>query len=369
MKRFSPTLIFLLLLGALASIGTGCGGEKTEKEGDQDTTVTDTVKVDSTDTIPVDTMEKPEDWRTIFHPSLRAPIKPATNTVYAVGFQMAWNQLSRSTAQKIEMEGGPAYLRDLNFAPGNFRDISEDYRIGIAANPGRTAIQRFATEFSRKFAGTDTITPEVDSAGIALLGYVWKPLTVGFPLPYYPESIKFKGQRVDSWGIGSTAAAEKYGHNVVSYNYKGRKDFLVRISSDSLPDEILIARFPEPKPELLRNYININNWMQAEPAPFGPQDRLLIPAFHFEAHQHFEEIEGGIVTNPELKGQKVTTAMEIYRLGLGNDQVDAGRYEASTGGKIMILEGPFFLMIKEKEAPYPWFMMWVNNPQLMWTGY
>lgn len=348
----------------------GCEPDK-KKKGDGETPDSSASGVVDAilDTNQVDSTPGPVEYKTEFIANLRSPLKPHTNLVYSVGLQLAWDKMSENTQGEIRIENGPLQVMEMNRAPGSFKDISKKWSIGLAAVSGPQLQTLFAREFSAKFHGHDTIVPEVDSGGIALIGFAWKPTVLGFSLPYYRQALSMNGVTVDAFGIGTEADAENYGGRVTIHHYNGPEDFVVSITSDTLSDRLVVARLKKPDDLFLRNYYKVRDSLQNGREPgINPGDRLLIPAFHFQSHQHFREFNTGPIQNPEFRNMHLVDGLNIYRVGLGNDQMMSGRPDYVQKGRRMLLDKPFLLMLIEKDAPYPWFAMWVNNQELMWTG-
>lgn len=367
MKTPNPLAWSLILLLLLAGIGgTGCGSDS-GNQTDQDTLSADTVKKDTAQPKPEIKVQKAESK---FTPILRVPLEPNVNVIYSVGFQLGWDQLRKQAGEKVRMNDAPELVQELNSAPGSYKDISQLNGIGVAGSPGFSVAQQFGFQFSQKFPEDDTLITELDSVRSAVVGYAYKNTAYGFRLPYYANALNVQGRMVDCFGIGSDGAGNNWGSWVTVHDYKNPDDWVVSITSDTLPDRLIIAQLQRPHPLLLRNIYDVEHRLDSNLTPgVKPGDRVVIPAFHFQTYQSYPEIEGKPLLNTYFNGLPIERNLHLFRIGLGYPGSASGFMpELNTSGRNMIVDGPFLLMVWEKDSPYPWLVMWIENNDLMWSS-
>jgi hypothetical protein len=363
LQLFAWPLSLLLLLAGLGS--AGCGSEPQN-------TPTDSLKADTLakDTLRKDSLPPPPQAATQFSPILRVPIQENVNIVYTVGFQLGWDYLKKMAGEKIMMKPAPEILQDLNNAPGSFRDISRGSSIGLAGSPGYGVASQFGFQFSQKFPEDDTLLTDLDSVRSAIVGYAYKNTTYGFRLPYYANALQLQDRLVDCFGIGSEGALNHWGNWVTVHDFQDPDNWVASISSDTLTDRLVIAKISEPHPLMLRNIYDVQHRMEFNQTP-GLQtgDRLIIPAFHFETHERYPILENVPLQNAYFNGLPIETALHLFRIGIGDPNNQSGfKPDWNAEGREMVADKMFLLMVWEKEAPYPWLAMWIENSQLMWSS-
>ena len=86
---------------------------------------------------------------------------------------------------------------------------------------------------------------------------------------------------------------------------------------------------------------------------------------------HFQELEGSDkqFLNPSLQGLYLDTALQTIQFGL-----DRSRAELSSESQIIVKSAPaaflhfnrpFLVLIKKRDAEQPFFVMWVDNAELL----
>ena len=102
----------------------------------------------------------------------------------------------------------------------------------------------------------------------------------------------------------------------------------------------------------------------------APRDSLLIPSMHWRIGRHFKELEGKDkqFLNPKLKGLFLDTALQMIEFRL-----DRSGAELSSESKVVVKPGatyfhfnrPFLVLMKKRDGKQPFFVMWVDNAELL----
>ncbi|MEW6358471.1 MAG: hypothetical protein AB1696_19210 [Planctomycetota bacterium] len=102
--------------------------------------------------------------------------------------------------------------------------------------------------------------------------------------------------------------------------------------------------------------------------PLGVRDVLLVPNMHWRIAHRFSEVEGRPFSNPSLAGQRMDVALQEIEFRL-----DRSGAELRTEAKQYCMpipvcyvgDAPFLLLIKKHGAERPYFVMWVDNAELL----
>jgi hypothetical protein len=157
-------------------------------------------------------------------------------------------------------------------------------------------------------------------------------------------------------------------------------EFAVDLDTRSSPNQIVVAligrettlsgalsRVERERAELqeLRDKDpNYANYLEE----IGPDDVLLVPNFFWQISHRFSEIEGKAFTNPNLRKQRLDVAQQDigFRLDRGGAELRAeSKMYSLPVPTYFVLDHPFLIYMKERGAAMPYFVMWVDNAELM----
>jgi hypothetical protein len=105
----------------------------------------------------------------------------------------------------------------------------------------------------------------------------------------------------------------------------------------------------------------------------GFGDRLAVPAQHWRARHHFREIEGRdkLVLNPGFEACWLDSATQLVQFRLdkrGASLTSEGGLELRKNGgqdRQFLFTRPFLIVLKKRGAANPFFVMWVDNAELL----
>ena len=99
-------------------------------------------------------------------------------------------------------------------------------------------------------------------------------------------------------------------------------------------------------------------------------DRLLIPNILFDVTHHFKELEGRdkLLLNPGFGGLWSSTALQQVRFKLdrsGAELSSEAKHMYAPLNRYFIFDRPFLIVMKKRGAAEPFFVMWVDNAELL----
>ena len=103
---------------------------------------------------------------------------------------------------------------------------------------------------------------------------------------------------------------------------------------------------------------------------FKHGDVLLVPNMHWRIEHHFKEIEGNdkLLLNPSMKGTWIDQAIQIMELKLDRQGVKISSESmglTKKAGHDFVFNKPFLIYMKKRGAKHPFFVMWVDNAELL----
>ena len=103
---------------------------------------------------------------------------------------------------------------------------------------------------------------------------------------------------------------------------------------------------------------------------FGPNDVLLIPNLNWEVRHHFTELEGRdkLLLNAGFRDYYIAKAMQTIRFKLdrsGAELASEAKHLVCPMATHFVCDRPFLIYVEKRGAERPFFVMWVDNAELL----
>jgi hypothetical protein len=333
--------------------------------------------------------------RTVVVPTLDTPIPEGKSAVWCASFQAAWNRLKEDVAKgPVLLEGAEEVADRLNRAEPPGADLAPGSFYAAAGFARDGAIERVRKEMATKFPGeaiTDLVDelpsgPEVTVA----IAYAYLQAEIRFTKPYHDDGVGLRFEaaqgnevRVASFGLLNRDLHHELAlrEQVTVLYWSDRRagelaEFAVDLCNDSTPNQIVLASIPrqqtlaEALAELQRK-IERARAEGVDPA-LGMDSILLVPNMTWHLTHHFQELEGRNLLNASLPRTSLSAAFQAVRFKMNRTGVQLKSQAAvavkSTGSerpRHIIFHRPFLLYLKKRDAQRPFFVMWVDNAELL----
>jgi tetratricopeptide (TPR) repeat protein len=325
-------------------------------------------------------------------PALESPHEKSRNVVWCASFQAAWKALASEVAgEDISLEGSPAAADLLNRSADPRLQLPEGTLYTAAGWINEGVVERIREELKRAFP----LKPPPDFPGAAndsFAVYSYIEAGIHFPCPYVQnqkplEFTDSTGRKTTVTSFGLPPDATDTGGEIrtqprVLFRKGGFKsgdlEFAIDLGGLYTLSQIVVARIA-PEPTLSSalgrvereqiEYRERNTALSSEdPGALGANDLLLVPDFCWQIVHNFSEVEGRRFANPRLKGSRLDVARQdiLFRLDRRGAELksEATMYELSCSYEY-ILDRPFLVFMKKRDAPVPYFAMWVDNAELL----
>ena len=154
-----------------------------------------------------------------------------------------------------------------------------------------------------------------------------------------------------------------------------REDFALDLCRFSEPSQVVLAAI-ERKSTLAEAFTTVErkraDYQPAERAGrrLGQGDMLLVPNMYWRLEHHFKELEGAdkILLNPGLLGLYLLGAEQVieFRMDRNGAAVESQATIAAAGiGRLFLFDRPFLVVLSKRGAKQPYFVMWVDNAELL----
>jgi hypothetical protein len=263
----------------------------------------------------------------------------------------------------------------------------------VAGSKGDDVIQQIHTDLPRLFPGKAPPTfPDITEG--AFVAYSYLEAAAEFLIPFLQNSAPLEfmdasGRKtfVRSFGIRSE---DEFAYTMLRRQPRVlfRKgdgssrdfEFAIDLCARSSPSQLIVARVKHKT-----TFADALVYIEKEEAEFGrlaqgdsdaaltaqeigPNDVLLVPEMFWHISHRFSDIEGRVFCNPNLKGQRLSVAQQdiMFRLHRGGAEVRSEAKDYCTPiSTEFILNRPFLVCMKMRDASRPYFMMWVDNAELL----
>jgi len=328
---------------------------------------------------------------TVVVPTLDTPMPPGRNVIWCASFQLAWNRLRDDViGEPIRVANAEAVARRLNAAGVTDHDLLPGAFYAAAGQVTKGIRARILSDMGRQFPQVNVRLPEQRMEDV-LLAYAYLQSRMKFPRPYFdqPEGQAF----VDSNGQETKIATFGFSDGPAAVNdnaplcqqidvlYATRDPNSFRLAEFALdlcrtsPDTQLILACLEPNTSLARTFHDLNRKITAWKPPEGESailshERLAVPEMRWEIDHHFTEFEGRdkALRNAKWQHTYIRHAFQQVRFQMDRSGValasDASVCVAAMARDFSFTR-PFLLVLRRRGADEPFFVMWVDNAELL----
>lgn len=308
-------------------------------------------------------------------PVLDETMPRGKNVLWCATFQMAWDSAASHFGRPLRLQPACNLADSLNRSPFDRRWVGED---SVFTAEGRVdeGVLTKIDEGVRKKAGRsskllDRIKKESAAGDLVFFAMLHKDLE--FAQPFGKLGSWKIGDHKVPW-FGYTPDQEGTGplfKQVRVHHYGAKDDFVIELLSKQTGDQLLLAKLPAaPKTpgELSRNILGR---LQVNAPEAKGNDLLAVPNVVVDETVEVSEIQGRTVVGA---GRFVRAALQSIDFRMDEKGVKL-HSEASVSfacsvqehvrPRLMILDPPFALIMKRKDAPRPYFVAWFANADLL----
>ncbi len=323
-------------------------------------------------------------------PTFDTPLQAEKNILWYASFQATWDALRRD-----KLEGAPVRLAAsqtiadrLNKAQLTSEVLPPEH-YAVAGCASEDFLNRIKQETTTRFPEFTFFLADSDAlpADATLLAYAFLRAHVPFRLPYKREKagMLFEGGNGQSKQVGAFGLRQadrgKYSDlreqvQVLYVDDVGARpeEYLLDISLGS-DIQLLLARVPRGDTlQATWDYIQSKIASVTSVYPWDKHffllDILLVPEMNWKLNHHFKELEGKekALLNPVDCGGYISQARQVVSFTLDSS---GARLRSETLSfdkhpvRHFVFDKPFLLALQRRDADTPYFVMWVDNPELL----
>jgi len=327
--------------------------------------------------------------QTVIVPTLDSPCPPNKNIIWCSSFQLAWNEIrDKVIGAPLKVVGAEEVAARLNTAKQSSSDLDPKslYVAGGWIKDG--IVEKIKKDMAVKFPSH--VLPDFSGFDDGLLAYSYLVACVPFEHPFRQvnEGLVFKdsqGAGIDVEAFGLSKIDEGGYRKIreqVAVLYCRRSDapdahgemneYAIDLCRSSRPYEVVVA-LVEPKGSLAQTLEYVRLQMQepksrgySDKTPaLGTNDVLRVPEMVWRIDHRFSELIGKTLANVNIPIVEAlqTTAFRLDRCGamLKSEAV----FAATRSPKHFVFDRPFLVYMQKRGAEQPFFVMWVDNAELL----
>ncbi len=319
---------------------------------------------------------------TVIIPTMDSDIVSGKNMVYCSTFQLAWNELKNGIIKEdIKVQSSPSIVESLNKGVGSKEDISDKDYVAMVGYAKDNIISQINSTLKDKFKDDAPFVEVINLQPTDIFAYsfLYKNLRFKKEFESLKTPIQFKTangvSEVKGFGVekySDKSEHEEFGRQVDIFDYEGSNNFIVRISSESDNDEIILAKV-RPESSLQKTVESVSSKISSSSAgKLSKNDTLQIPKFDFNISHSYSELLGKGFRNAGFEDYFILDARQDIMFLL--DEKGAvlkskskihSRIKGVEESRSFIFDEPFLMYLKEKDGKHPYLALWVENPELM----
>lgn len=312
------------------------------------------------------------------------------NYVYGAAMNLAWNDLKDNIIHEpIKLNTTDlAALKTTDLFNSEFftKDDLDEASYYIKSGYGQGTVDQINRESRAKFPDKSFADLDIQLAPKDIIAYAYFLKKVEYLQPFSEDELIFQPQdhdcrlsecpRVKSFESNTD---EQRG-NVQILKYWDDDKFILSLKLKD-NDWLIVAKgFPTTNPDAVTTELadlSKRNGSVNLIQPMGSEDVFRMPKLHLDAHRGYSEMAGKALANEQFKDYSISQMFENIKFDI--DQKGARvENEAAIGmgitsvaishqpkPKYLILDKPFWVIMERKNSQHPYFMLGVNNAELM----
>ena len=326
---------------------------------------------------------------TVIVPTLDTPAEEGKNVVWCASFQVAWNSMKDDVIKgPIGVKNAEVIADRLNQSEVSGGDLVADSYYAAAGRVGEGIIETISEDMATRFGGVTL--PEFNAGPDWLVAYAYLKAEIAFQTPYFDQQGIFTDgssseTKVSGFGLfeGTNEVNEKLAEQVeILYTSRKQADsefapreleyYALDLCRYSKPCQVIVAHAPwaDNLQEVVKDLIGkIEGWKGRE-REFGSIDELFVPNVNYDLTHSFRELIGPDKTIMNQGFQDYWIAEAFQRIEFKLDKSGAllasdAKVEAAAEPRSFVFDRPFLVMLRKRGAENPFFVMWVDNAELL----
>ena len=325
--------------------------------------------------------------QTMIVPTLDTPIPDGKSVIWCSAFVFAWREMIKEVVKEpIQVQNAEIVAQRLNEAKESQEDVAPGTSYA-AAGRIRETLDKIKTDMTRLFPNVRLPSLLKEEEDRVLVAYAYLQANVKFkhlfidndqPLTFTDS--RGKRTAVHTFGIRpEDTNRDPYltsfrGQVRILWQDHEKDEFAIDLCAESAPNQIVVAKLPRQATlsKTLTDLLAKTHHLQtSQGSKLHVEDSLLVPNQQWSIQHHFLELEGHdkLLLNPSLRGLYVGTAYQDIQFKLDRTGAELASnavvFFNNGGPQRYHFDKPFLIVMKKRDAERPFFVMWVDNAELL----
>ena len=299
------------------------------------------------------------------------------NYIWAGAMNLAWNELSEKIIkEKIKLSGNKEVqeiVNKFNSSPFSKKDLDEKSYY-IKAGYGQKTVEEINTESKKKFPQKSFSDLKIVLGPSDIISYA-----------YFLKEVKYKEKFVENKNFifnnkkvfSFYAKTPQQKQTIKILKYTDDDNFIVKIELKDDSDELILAKgYDMSNPEKVLKEINEND-KKLLPS-LSDDDEFEVPKLHLDYSRTYKKLLRKRFLNKDFTGYIISKMFENIKFDMDEEgarvENEAAIVMEMTAAlpprepikiKRIILDKPYWLIMKRTESKRPYFILGVNNENIM----
>ncbi|GAK61656.1 hypothetical protein U27_01557 [Candidatus Vecturithrix granuli] len=360
-------LILLYMVGTAIFL-PGC--KNTKNQAGAEPTPTPTVIPTATATPAVHTE------KTIITPSLSENINPDQNLLWCATLQLAWNELFDLAEGPIAMENEPPVVTLLNQQKTLNLALDEASYLAKAGFVTPEIVKDLEETHQQKFP--DQPFPQelqgLPQNSLMAYAYLLKTLPFEWAFTRFTKPFNYQETPVASFGLAQYMSGHPTDDNLARQvsvlDYQNGDDFILELHTTSQADRLILAKI-SPAATLQATLDQVLKRVEsAQPTAMQNLETVIVPVIDLDRTRQFPELCGRKITAPNAAINGKALSLVEQRIQFRLDETGAvleskAVFVSAMPPRKFVFDKPFLLMLIRQDASTPYFVLWVNNADIL----
>lgn len=297
------------------------------------------------------------------------------NYVWGGAMNLAWNELNENILkEKLQLHSQDKtaleMVEKLNNPSFSKNDLDENSYY-IKSGFGQQTVTAINQESKVKFPTKSFGDLKINLDKTSFMSYAYFLKEVEYETKFDSKDILFNGQLVKGFFSKNYTIQ---GNNIEIMQYESDEKFIINIKLKDEKDQLILAKgYDMTNPETIVKQINAINYTSIR--SFGDYDEFEAPKLNLDFHRDYVELLNKSLSNKGYERYQIGEMFENIKFNM-DEKGARVENEAEIGiatairetpiiPKRLYLNKPFWTIMKRSDSKNPYFILGVNNTELM----
>ncbi len=310
-------------------------------------------------------------------PYLNRAMKDGQNMLWSAAFPLAWSELQKFASGPVSITSSPILVNSLNREASTEGDflLNPAHYVTAAGFIGDEMLQQVRSASSEPLAAEalkDLSALPPDS--LAVYASLRRHLPFQWTFRRFEQPLLFSKTEVTAFGLKQYLAGrpndQKLAEQVVIADYRSDDDFILELLTTSPDDRLILAKIP-PESTFQETITHILERVRhGTPSGLANLESVVIPVIEIDQTEQYRELCGHPIQaeNPRVNGESFVSVTQRIRFTLDESgaSLDSKMMAFSARSpRQFIFDRPFSVLLLRKDAPLPYFALWVDNDAVL----